>query len=585
LVGRITPNRITQSDQVQWWETELLRLLREAALELVHTGDQWPQVLLAVSPVRLVSKTGPKKFRAVINMRAVNSYLPQRHFKMETFGNILRGIGRGWYLVTWDLAPGYHQILISDQGSRFLGIKWKNQWFRFKVLPFGMSTSPWVFTKIMKEVVKHWRQMGIFVWVYLDDFILAAPTQAIALQWRNVVEADMNRLGLAREPTKGQWEPTQRVQVLGLIIDTAKGTVEVPESKVAQVSQLAQHLTSVPVNAPIQARHLASVAGKVVALSRAFAPARLLTRSFYRLIDSTHRAKWEWSDPVLMTEAIRMDAKRLLSMLQVFNGRSAWWPARVEVLYSDASTTGWGAVWRGNRTSGLWTPQERSCHINLLEIRAVAKALQAFSTQLSGRQVHLRVDNQVARAYLGAQGGHILLLSTEAESVWLLAIRLGIDIVHTSWIAGAMNPADEPSRWEADDWMISRHVFRTLDQMWGPHTCDRFASNMNHQTLCYNDRQMNTFTQDWEHHVNWLVPPFRLIGNALRMVAQSRSRATIIIPWWPAQTWWPLLMSMALQYVPLAPEAIVLGPSAMAEPTGQQMAAVRLNGMLVPTGL
>jgi hypothetical protein len=585
LIGRVIPNRITTAEQCQWWETELNRLMREGAVELVHTGEQWPNVLLAVSPVRLVTKPGPKRFRAVINMRSVNVFLPRRTFKMEALGTILRGIGRNWFMVTWDLSAGYHQILMSEQGSRFLGIKWGNRWFRFKVLPFGMSTSPWVFTKIMREVIRHWRSQGIFVWAYLDDFILAAPTKDLVLLWRHQIEQDMSRLGLVREPLKGQWEPMQRVQILGLIVDTVKGIVEVPDNKLTEVMNLTQHLTTVPVGCPILVRKLASTAGKVVALSRAFAPARLLTRSFYRLIDSMHRAKWEWNDPVLMTAEVLKDATHLTRMLTIFNGKTAWWPARVEVLFTDASMTGWGAVWRQMAVGGLWTEQEKLLHISQLEIRAVWHALTAFQTQLTGRQVHLRVDNLVARAYLANQGGRILTLSQEAENVWMKAIQLGIDIVHTSWISGVDNPADEPSRWDADDWMITRETFQQLDRIWGPHTCDRFASNLNCQVRYYNSKQMNAFSQDWSCHMNWLVPPFRLIGQALLMVAQHRTCATIIVPWWPAQPWWPLMLTMARQHVLLDANAIIQGNSGILEPSTHQMAAIMIDGQLAPLGL
>jgi hypothetical protein len=585
LRGRVPGNRIKPGIQTDWWDKEVERLLRVGALALVsEKGDKWPNDLQAASPVRLVDKPGPKLFRAVINMRAVNAYLPQRHFKMESLGSILRGIGRGWWMVTWDLANGYHQVRMATDAQRLLGIRWRNRWLRFVGLPFGVSTAPWTFTKIMREVIKHWRQMGIFVWAYLDDFLLAAPTRELALQWRQQVTRDMHSLGLIREPTKGQWDPAQRVQVLGLIIDTASGSVEVPEVKMTQVVELAQHLFEVPVGQPIPVRRLASTAGKVVALSRAFAPARLLTRSFFRLFDAAHRNKWQWNEPVIMTTDVQIDAQRLLQMLPRFNGKAAWWPARTEVVFTDASTMGWGAVWRSLQVGAPWTIEERNLHINLLEIRAVWYALQAFGTQLAGRRIHLKVDNQVARAYLAAQGGRVSVLSLEAERVWLLAIQLQVDIWHASWIRSEDNPADSPSRVDWDDWSVAHTTFLAIDRLWGPHTCDRFASVNNRQLLSFNHKQMDAFTQSWLGHNNWLVPPFYLIGNALLMLAQERAMGTLILPWWPAQPWWPLLCAMAVAFVELSPEDITVGQSGFLEPDGHRMAAVRVLGNRAPPG-
>jgi hypothetical protein len=236
------------------------------------------------------------------------------------------------------------------------------------------------------------------------------------------------------------------------------------------------------------------------------------------------------------------------------------------------------------RIGAPWSGEEKSCHINVLEIRAVFYALQCLASQLANRRVHLKVDNQVARAYLAAQGGRVLALSLEAERVWLQAIQLQVDIFHTSWIRSAENPADSPSRQDWDDWSIARSTFMALDEVWGPHTCDRFAASDNYQISFHNDKKLDAFTQQWHGHNNWLVPPFYLIGQALLMVAQEQAAATIVIPWWPAQSWWPLLSSMAVAFVDLEPQHINVGQSGFLEPEGHKMAAVRVLGCRAPPG-
>ncbi|CAB3990422.1 Hypothetical predicted protein [Paramuricea clavata] len=44
-----------------------------------------------------------------------------------------------------------------------------SQYFIFRVLPFGLSTAPLVFTKILKPVLRHWRSSGKRVCMFLDD--------------------------------------------------------------------------------------------------------------------------------------------------------------------------------------------------------------------------------------------------------------------------------------------------------------------------------------------------------------------------------------------------------------------------------
>ena len=59
--------------------------------------------------------------------------------------------------------------------QKYLGFSWKHsishqvEFYVFTVLPFGLSSAPHVFTKILKPLDKHWKHQGICVAVSLDD--------------------------------------------------------------------------------------------------------------------------------------------------------------------------------------------------------------------------------------------------------------------------------------------------------------------------------------------------------------------------------------------------------------------------------
>ena len=57
--------------------------------------------------------------------------------------------------------------------TKLLGCSWmvngSLKYFKFTVLPFGLSVGPFVFTKIQKTLTKHWRSQGICIFTYLDD--------------------------------------------------------------------------------------------------------------------------------------------------------------------------------------------------------------------------------------------------------------------------------------------------------------------------------------------------------------------------------------------------------------------------------
>ena len=48
----------------------------------------------------------------------------------------------------------------------------KIRYFNFMVLPFGMSLSSWIFTKLMEVVSSYLRQCAISVFPYLEDWLV-----------------------------------------------------------------------------------------------------------------------------------------------------------------------------------------------------------------------------------------------------------------------------------------------------------------------------------------------------------------------------------------------------------------------------
>ena len=81
---------------------------------------------------------------------------------------------QGDYLVTFDLKSGYHHISISESYWKYLGFQWvgksgKPSWYVFCVLPFGLSTAPYVFTKVTRVLLRHWHSDGIWCQLYMGS--------------------------------------------------------------------------------------------------------------------------------------------------------------------------------------------------------------------------------------------------------------------------------------------------------------------------------------------------------------------------------------------------------------------------------
>ena len=115
-----------------------------------------------------------KKLRLILDLRYVNTYLAKFKFKMEDLKTVARVYEKGDYVITFDLKSGYHHIEIAQEHQNYLGFKWFNAegtitTYVFCVLPFGLSTAPYVFTKVTRVLLRRWRELGIRCQLYMDD--------------------------------------------------------------------------------------------------------------------------------------------------------------------------------------------------------------------------------------------------------------------------------------------------------------------------------------------------------------------------------------------------------------------------------
>ena len=73
----------------------------------------------------------------------------------------------------FDISQGYHYIDIDEQHQKYLGFSWKikgqTKYFVFTVLPFGLASAPFLFTKVMRCLVTLLRAQGIKISVFIDD--------------------------------------------------------------------------------------------------------------------------------------------------------------------------------------------------------------------------------------------------------------------------------------------------------------------------------------------------------------------------------------------------------------------------------
>ena len=131
------------------------------------------------------------------------------------------------YLFKFDLKSGYHHLDIFEPHQNYLGFAWeldgKQSYFVFTVLPFGLSSACYAFTKLLRPLVGYWRGQGIRVVLYLDDGIVAAEGLDNANWASQTVRQDLTKAGLVAYQQKSQWEPVWKLEWLGFQINLSVG--------------------------------------------------------------------------------------------------------------------------------------------------------------------------------------------------------------------------------------------------------------------------------------------------------------------------------------------------------------------------
>ena len=155
-----------------------------------------------------------------------------------------------------------------------------------------------------------------------------------------------------------------------------------------------------------------------------------------------------------------------------------------------------------------------------------------------------------------------------ANEIWTWSIDRNIWL-SAEHLPGSKNVlADEQSRVFDDttEWMINRCVFLELVKIFSRPAIDLFASRLNKQVTTFvswkpdpNTLFIDAYSRAW-HELNlYEFPPFSVVGRCVNKIKQEKEQGMIILPLWPAQTWFPIALQMMTSApVLLPPDSIQL---------------------------
>ncbi|XP_073732565.1 uncharacterized protein [Misgurnus anguillicaudatus] len=473
----------------------------------------------------------PKKdggLRPILDLRPLNTHLKVLKFHMLHTVDVLQSIQEGDWFTTIDLKDAYFHVPIVPHHRQFLRFAFEGQAYQFCVLPFGKALAPRVFTRCIAAALGPLQARGMRILPYLDDWLICSQSEAQARMEAAAVVANVSELGLKVNHQKSSLRRVHNIrQLAGRFRRGRLLTLRTFQQLMGMLTAASSLvplglLTLRPFQRWLNNRHLH--------------PARHV----HRLVRATHSCR----------RLLRPWGMREYLMQGVPLGSI---PSRREVITTDASQEGWGAVWQCRTVRGCWSPLQQQQHINVLELQAVFFGLQHFLPEVAGRHVLVRTDNTTVVYYINHQGGTRSLQCLKIAQQLLPWANQHLASLRAMYLPGISNrAADLLSRQNPNpgEWRLHPAVVQTIWEHYGRAEVDLFASqDSTHCPLWFSLSEPSPLGQDalahaWPRRRLYAFPPLPLILPTLHRIIVEHHETLMIAPRWPGRVWFPMLLRL-----------------------------------------
>ena len=552
----------------QQLEEEVASLLSKGAVEEINL--ECPGYY---SRIFLVPKKNGK-LRLIIDLSVLNHFVYIQTFKMETQRKVKDAIfiGSDGRLFA---CPNTSSVS-HPQSRKYLRFTLGGRVYQFKALPFGLSTSPFVFTLLMKVIATFLRRRVITLHPYLDDWLSRNQNRRRLLEHRQFILSLITSQGLIINYEKSDLVPAQVFTFIGKEFLTHTNIVRVPQTrqmKILETVIMVSQKTSVSV------RDFMSLLGQL----NAAADFVMLGRLHLRPLQMSLHNQWQLQKLPLchqihITTEILQHLKYWLQEDRYHQGIPLKIDPPSHTIFTDASLSGLGAHVEpeGLLFHGRWTEDQSRLHINVLEMKAIFLSLSRAAHKVKNSTVLVSMDNTTVVAYIRRQGGtHSTELTEEAWKVLNLCLAHNIHLF-AKHIPGRFNTlADRMSRVDkpiSTEWSLNQEIANKIFQIMDFPSIDLFATRLNHRLPIYvspiPDQKVlsiDALSMDWNRIHAYAFPPFHLIPAVINKIWLSQCKIVLIAPLWPDRPWFSELLGLLVS----PPVSLPVIPNLLAQLKGR----------------
>ena len=541
----------------------------EAVLELLSANliEEVSSKPHIVSPLS-VAEGG--KLRLILDLSSTNDYVKSLPFVLEDQNTFLEMARDCKYVATFDIKSCYHQIPMHKDSRKYLGFKWEingvTRYFQFKVLPFGLTSGPYICKKLFKPLVNKWRQAGIKIVLFFDDGALCHRSFQICGEHSQIVKNDLLKAHILPNMKKSEWFPKTSCTWLGFFWNFENATVSVSAER---VSKLFKKLYQFKKSPCMTTKVVASIVGSVVSMKLILGDrAVFLTRFLQTLVNYREERNFPWTKVVdfsILEHFPRAEAEvdfllENFESLDLKNFASESLSTDY-VIFGDASDIKAGGYLKMGQKNYPFSVNLPEHQLNKSstsrEIFCLKTALEIFQPKIKGSKVLYITDSKCTETIM-AKGSTKIELHHLAVDIFNFCDSNCI-VLSVGWVPRSHNAvADFYSKVEDyDDWSVTRAFFVKMSILSGlTFSLDCFASRENSKCEKFYSRfseqgssGVDSLKFPWTGEIVWAVPPPRLAVKVLWHFKWSKCRGVFIVPKWTGQAYWALLQSDFSQYI------------------------------------
>lgn len=445
--------------------------------------------------------------RLIFDMKCLNTVIKKPSFSMLKSKTLFPFLHINNWAGKLDLKDAYWHIPLHPSAQNFLTFKLGKRKFKWKVVPFGLKTAPYIFSKIMYTVIKYIRnEFNILVFNYLDDILILADTFQECKSHIQTVIKTLQSLGWQISLKKSIIKPAQNIEFLGIHYDLGRKTMRPMNKNIDKCIKMANFVSnSVKCDLKLYQRLIGS----------------LNFSSFFTFSGKLH-LKFLHRYHGYFSKGFKVIPPSFKRYLKVWEHASMYEEINIpnnetdSELFTDASNLGWGGALMEQGeilyTNNTWLNKESALHINVKELLACVFSIKHFSNKLKNKSVLIHIDSKVTYYWIKKQGSIKNKLAQEIIKDFLDILYQNNISIHTKWIKGKDNTlADTLSRNFNDfhpETSLSDELFHLIcsDMSFSPEI-DLFSNGFNSKCkrFCSSSPNENAISNN-ALNISWSCP-------------------------------------------------------------------------------